>query len=56
MTPDSSTPDKFECANDAPDKSAPARLLFLIFVRSTSTNNASLRFAFFRFVFLKLAK
>ena len=35
ITSDMSTPDKFECANDELDKSAPARLLFLILVKST---------------------
>ena len=35
MAPARLMPDKFECANDVSDKSASARLLFLILVRST---------------------
>ena len=55
VTPVRSTPDKFECANDAPDKSAPAKLLFLIFVRSVDTKIACERFVFSRLVSTKLA-
>ena len=55
VTPDRSTPDKSECANDAPVKSAPARLLFLIFVRSVDTKLVCERFAFSRLVSTKLA-
>ena len=56
MTPDRLTHDKFECANDAPDKSAPARLLFLILVRSTSIKLTKVRSVFSRLVSAKLAR
>ena len=55
MAPTRLTADKFEYANDVLDKSAPARLLFLILVRSTSTNFAPVRFVFSRLVPAKSA-
>ena len=55
MAPAKLTPDKFEYANDVLDKSAPARLLFLLLVRSTSTNFAPVRFVFSRLVPAKSA-
>ena len=49
------TPDKFASRNEVLSKFAPARLLFLVSVKSTALKSASLRFTFSRFVFLKLA-
>ena len=55
ITFDILTSDKFEYANDAPDKSAPARLLFLILVRSALTKLASVRFVFCKLVSIKIS-
>ena len=52
---DKLTPDKFARRNEVSLKSAPTRLLFLVFVKSAFIKSAWLRFVFSRFVFLKLA-